>query len=354
MSRISIAVIGTGTWGLKHVSTLASHPDFSLRVACDLDERARAAASAHYVAAGGAGQLATSGELATVLADPRLAAVSIATPAATHVGLATAALAAGKDVLIEKPVAQTLAEVEALAVAAKASPPARIVMAGHLMRYAPAFRQLIASVQVGLIGEVVHCEIERSNNGGVRADEDVIWSLGTHDLSLLAAMLGQAPETIEASNVALDEPTKTLAQVALRLAYANGPTARLFLSRLGGRRVRSWGVRGTGGQLAVVSDEHGALTVLHAAGAPVEGATPAWQPLPAAQAAGDTPLRQQLTHFARAIATRISPLTDLAEAREVVDAALRAQHAARAAYARKWPGSDVAGADAGAAANTTP
>ena len=166
MSRISIAVIGTGTWGLKYVATLAGHPDFSLRAACDLDERARAAAAAHFAAAGGAGQLATTGELDAVLADPRLTAVVIATPAATHVALATAALAAGKDVLIEKPVAQTLAEVETLAAAAKAQAPARMVMAGHLMRYAPAFRQLMAAVHVGLVGDVVHCEIERSNDGG--------------------------------------------------------------------------------------------------------------------------------------------------------------------------------------------
>ncbi len=349
MSRISIAVVGTGAWGLKYVATLANHPDFALRVACDRDEGARAAASAHYAAAGGVGQLATNADAAAVFADPRLAAVVIATPAATHVALAAAALAAGKDVLIEKPVARALADVELLAAAATAQAPARIVMAGHLMRYAPAFRQLIALVHVGLIGEVVHCEIERSNNGGVRGDEDVIWSLGTHDFSLLAAMLRQAPEAIEASNVALDDATKTLAQVALRLGYPTGPTARLFLSRLGGRRVRSWGVRGTAGQLAVVCDERGALTTLHAAGEPIEGGTPAWQPLPAAQAAGDTPLRQQLTHFARAIATRISPLTDLAEAREVVDTALRAQAAAHAAYARKWPGG---GGDPGA--STTP
>lgn len=361
MSRLGVALIGAGQWGGNYVATLAGMPEFALRVVCDRDGAARAGVMARYAAAGGQGTVATVAELGDVRLDNGIDVVIVATPAALHVSHALAALGAGKDVLIEKPVAQSLAELEALAAAADAAAPsARICMAGHLMRFAPAFRQLVAVVRDGLIGDVVHCEIERSTDGGVRADEDVVWSLGTHDLSLLQAVMGGPPRAVEASNVAMDRATGTLTQVALRMEYglngasaagAAGPaktaTARLFVSRLTGKRVRTWGVRGTRGQLAVVADERGALTTLYAAmdaaavaasaAAPTPAPTPAWQPLPTAQAGGDTPLRLQLAHFARAVITRVPPLTDLREARLVTEAALAAREAALAAYAKTWP-----------------
>src|SRR5690606_8987313 len=123
----------------------------------------------------------------TLLADDSLDALVIATPAATHTELALAALAANKHVLVEKPVALSLADGRRLADAARAS--SRIALAGHLLVHHPAVAALRELVRSGDLGALHYVHATRANLGRIRTDESALWSFGPHDLSVLDVVL---------------------------------------------------------------------------------------------------------------------------------------------------------------------
>src|SRR5690349_17350775 len=101
---IGIAVVGAGYWGPNLVRNAQATPRMRLRYLCDLDvERARAVLGPYST-------VPVTPSLDDVLADPEVDAVAIATPAGTHVEVALAALEAGKHVLVEKPLASSLAD----------------------------------------------------------------------------------------------------------------------------------------------------------------------------------------------------------------------------------------------------
>jgi predicted dehydrogenase len=178
---IGVAVVGAGYWGPNLVRTALATPDLWLKWLCDLDlERARAVLGYQTTAR------ATS-SYEKVLDDPEVAAVAIATPAATHFELVSAALAAGKHVLVEKPLTASSAEAEKLiALARKAQ---LVLMCDHTYCYTPAVRRLREIVRGGEIGDIQFVDSVRINLGLVQPDVDVLWDLAPHDLSILDFVL---------------------------------------------------------------------------------------------------------------------------------------------------------------------
>jgi predicted dehydrogenase len=187
-----VAVIGAGYWGPNLVRNLAASAEFELRWVCDLDaDRARSALGPMS-----AGRVTTSVE--DVLADPEVAAVAVATPAASHLEVAGAALAAGKHALVEKPLASSYNE--ALSLVEEADRRGLTLMCDHTYCYTPAVGKIREVVHSGLLGDVQYVDSVRVNLGLVRRDCDVLWDLAPHDLSILDFILpeGCRPQAVAA------------------------------------------------------------------------------------------------------------------------------------------------------------
>ncbi len=193
---MNLAVIGIGHWGRNLVRNYAALG--VLRAACDVDPERRAALAE---AADGFDILA---EPETVLADPAIDAVAIASPAATHGALVAAALEADKHVFVEKPLCLDLGEARRLEAAAEAR--GRVLMVGHMLLYHPAFRALRRILAEGTLGELRYIYSTRLSLGRIRREENALWSFAPHDISMILALAGRMPEVVTANGEAYLRP----------------------------------------------------------------------------------------------------------------------------------------------------
>src|SRR5208283_3530112 len=122
-----------------------------------------------------------------VFNDPAVAAVAIATPVDTHFKLATAALRAGKHLLLEKPMTRTTAEADSLLALAAAQK--RVLMVDHTFLFTPAVRQIKQRLEKGELGELYLVDSVRINLGLIQRDVNVLWDLAPHDLSIILHVL---------------------------------------------------------------------------------------------------------------------------------------------------------------------
>ena len=189
-NRISFAVIGCGRWGRNHVRTLLQVEGAELRYVCDSDAAALAALP----------QLPSTTEKidlpARAFEDATLDAVVVATPAVTHYQLAQQALAAGKHVLVEKPLALYVDEAEALV--AQARQENRKLMVGHVLLYHPAIQKIRQLIEANELGRLQYLYSNRLNLGSIRSEENILWSFAPHDLSVLQYLIGAQPIHIDA------------------------------------------------------------------------------------------------------------------------------------------------------------
>jgi predicted dehydrogenase len=173
-----------------------------------------------------------------VLADPDVAAVAIATPAATHFDLVRAALEAGKHVLVEKPLTSTVAEGRKLADLAQQNH--RVLMCDHTYCYTPAVQRIRQLVRHDEIGDIQFIDSVRINLGLVQPDVDVLWDLAPHDLSILNFVL---PEDVYPVAVAAHtaDPLRTgracLAYLSVWLS--NGALAHVHVNWLSPTKIRT-------------------------------------------------------------------------------------------------------------------
>jgi predicted dehydrogenase len=238
MSSIGLAVIGAGYWGPNLVRVALASPEFHLRWLCDLDENRAREVLGRYTAV----MPTTSYE--TVLSDPSVGAVAIATPAATHFDLVRAALEAGKHVLVEKPVTTSAADGEKLVSLARES--GLTLMCDHTYCYTPAVQRIRELVQSGEIGEVQFVDSIRVNLGLVQPDVDVLWDLAPHDLSILDFIL---PEDVTPVAVAAhtSDPVKAgracLAHLSVWLS--TGALAHVHVNWLSPTKVRTMVIGGS-------------------------------------------------------------------------------------------------------------
>lgn len=178
---MGVAVVGAGYWGPNLVRNLGAHPRCDLRRVCDRDlDRAVAAVGRHST-------VGVTDQLDKVLDDASVEAVAVATPAATHGEVVTACLEAGKHVLVEKPLASSVAEGRALVAAAEAHD--RVLMCDHTYCYTPVVRRIRDLIHGGELGEIHYVDSVRINLGLVQRDVDVFWDLAPHDLSILDVVL---------------------------------------------------------------------------------------------------------------------------------------------------------------------
>lgn len=301
-----IAVIGCGQWGQNHVRTLAGLG--ALAAVADRDgERSRALAERFGVEA-------LDPEAA--IGDRTIDAVVLALPAAAHGPLARLALAAGKDVLIEKPIALDPEDAQATAEAARTF--GRLLMVGHLMRFHTGFRELARLVAVGRIGRLRHIQSNRQGLGRF-IGMDALWDLAPHDLSMALHLAGEAPHRIETVRRTVLSDATDIADIAL--TFPSGLTAGIHVSRVSPYRDRRLSVVGTEGMLVLDDLEaDGKRLAFYAHEVRREGsafafraAEPDYLPF-----LSEPPLEAELRHFIRCIETREPPETGALEAVETV------------------------------------
>ena len=216
-----VAVVGVGYWGKNLARNFAQLG--ALHTVCDGH-----APTLEKIAAQHRPVRATQ-RYEDVLREPEIAGVVLATPAARHYEHARAALLAGKDVFVEKPLA--LNERDGRALLELARERERILMVGHVLEYHPAVRLLMELVARGELGALRYVYSNRLNLGKVRTEENILWSFAPHDISIILSLLGADPEVVTASGG--EYLTHGVADVTVsNLAFPNGVRAHIFVSWL--------------------------------------------------------------------------------------------------------------------------
>lgn len=185
-ARTHVAVVGYGYWGSKHVRVLSSLPGVAVTVV-DSDSAQLARAADDYPAASLYGSLDE--------AIDQVDAVVVATPPAQHGRAALTALEAGRAVLVEKPLATSVAEAELLVETAAEQD--AVLMTGHTFEYNPAVRELKRIIRSGALGRILHIDTARLNLGKYQSDVNVIWDLAPHDISIVAYLLDEIPASVD-------------------------------------------------------------------------------------------------------------------------------------------------------------
>ena len=232
---VRVGVAGLGYWGPNLARNLAALPDCELAWLCDADPAVLQRVGARHPRA------RTTAELGDLLSDAALDAVVLATPVPTHADIAEQVLNAGKHCFVEKPLALTVVDAERAVAAARER--GRILMVGHLLEYHPGVTVLKQIADSGELGEIHYVYGNRLNLGKLRADENALWSLGAHDVSVLLHLLGEEPHEVEARG----ESYMRLGiedVVFCFLRFPSGRAAHLHLSWLDPHKERRFTVVG--------------------------------------------------------------------------------------------------------------
>jgi predicted dehydrogenase len=284
-----VAHAGVGGWG-KNVARVVGELA-ALAWVVDRDEARQAEYAARYP------QARVSGSFEDALADDSVDAVTIATPVPTHYALARQALEAGKHVFVEKPPAMRGAEMAELV--ALAEERKLILMPGHLLLYHPGVLKLKELIDAGELGEVRVIYGNRQNLGIVRTNENALWSLGVHDLSVILYLLGEDPEVVTAQGRGFVTPGVEDV-VFCYLRFPSGKIAHMHLSWLDPHKMRRMTVVGSE-KMAVFDDMEAERKVtLYEKRAAADGAHTG--DIHSLKIASTEPLRLECEHFLRLVA----------------------------------------------------
>lgn len=230
-----LALAGAGGWGRNVARSLRRLRGADLHTVCDRDR-----SSLDKLDDLGP-ETVRAEDFVRVLRDREVDAVIVATPPHTHHELAARALEAGKDVLVEKPLATRVADAEDLVGLAARN--GRVLMVGHLLLYHPAVRRLRALVERGDLGEIHYLHSRRVNLGVIRREENALWSLAPHDVATAIHLLGELPSTVTAQGAAyVDRGVEDVAFA--QLSFPSGRMASLHVSWLDPHKERKLTVVG--------------------------------------------------------------------------------------------------------------
>jgi predicted dehydrogenase len=301
-----VGIVGLGYWGPNIARNLAAIGSCELTWCCDADDASRARwQHAHPDAR-------FTAEFDDLLADSELDAVAITTPVPSHAELAERALEAGKHCFVEKPLAQDAASAGRIAVLADDR--GLVLMVGHLLSYHPGVRQLADLIGRGELGEVYYLYSQRVNLGKLRADENALWSLGAHDVSVLLELAEGNPREVSARGEAcVRHGVEDVVFAYIR--FDTGMAAHLHLSWLDPHKMRKITVVGSE-RMATLDDMalERKLTIWdkgfdlsgESYGEYITRSGAVWSPaVPAVE-----PLRLEMEHFLECVRTRERPRTD--------------------------------------------
>ncbi len=318
---VRIAVIGGGYWGKNLVRNFAEMGNLGAIV------ENNPATAAELVAKHGAQSVAFD----AVLSDPTVHGVAIALPAEMHFDAAKKALLAGKHVFVEKPIALEVKDAEELH--ALAQQLNLRLMVGHLLQYHPAYIKLKQVIAEGLIGKIQYIYSNRLAMGKLRQEEDVLWALGPHDLSMVLGLTGADPVDVTAFGANTLNP-HIADHAHVQMTFQNGVRGHVFVSWLHPIKEQRFVVVGDKGMIVFEDSQadpvnklmHYANTVSWVNGAPLEVKGEA-RSIPFERS---EPLRNECTHFVQTIASGETPRTDGVEGLRVLNVLARASAAMKA------------------------
>jgi UDP-2-acetamido-3-amino-2,3-dideoxy-glucuronate N-acetyltransferase len=317
-----IAVVGSGYWGRNLVRNF--HELGALAAVVESDEGRLAAIRRQY-----GPSIQTHRNLEPVLADGEIDGVTVATPAATHEALAAEAIMAGKDVMVEKPLALDVAGGKRLVELAEGHD--RILMVGHLLWYHPAVLLLKEAMESGRLGPIRYIYSNRLNFGKFRTEENILWSFAPHDISVILGLLDEMPDKVTAAGGSY--LNQGVSDVTLStFSFPGGTKAHVFVSWLHPYKEHRLVVIGADMMASFEDHPHGASLRLYDHEVDWDGGTPAASksepievPVPTTE-----PLRAECAHFLACVANRNRPRTDGAEGVRVLQVLEQCQAALNA------------------------
>lgn len=233
---VNIALVGLGYWGPNVLRNLQELEEAEVSYVCDLRREPLAHALRRYPT------LRAIRDLDSVLSDPTVEAIALCTPVATHYALAARALAAGKHVFVEKPLASSSGEALELIEAADAAD--LVLMPGHTFLYSPPVTLSRELIQSGQLGEIYFITTSRVNLGLHQPDVSVVWDLAPHDFSILRYWLDEVPTRVSAlSRSCMVEGTADVAFIDLE--YSSGTIAHVEIAWLAPGKLRRTAVVGS-------------------------------------------------------------------------------------------------------------
>lgn len=238
-------IIGVGHWGPNVARNVAQHPRAELTWVCDRDKEAL-----ERIRGGLTAKCPCTADSRDLLEDDNLDAIVIATPSATHFGLAKAALEAGKHVLCEKPLAVETAEAEELCALAERG--GLKLMVGHTFLFNNSVLKIKELIESNQVGELYYLVSTRTHMGLVRNDVSVMWDLAPHDVAMMNFLTGLLPERVSAVGarpLALKFPDVAF----IHLFYPNELVGAIQVSWLDSHKERLLRVIGDKGQ-AIFND----------------------------------------------------------------------------------------------------
>lgn len=316
-TRIRAALVGVGGWGSNILRALLALDSVRLTHICDSNPERVRSLSAQQPG------IACTEEYGALANNPEIDAVLIATPAATHAAIAEAFFAAGKAVFVEKPLTLSMSDADGLFQLAQKDP-ARPLMVGHLLIYHPATAMIKDIIGSGDLGDIYYIYTKRLNLGVVRQDENVLWSLAPHDISILIHLMGGPPEAVSAHGGAyLNRKVEDVA--FMTLFFSDGRMGEIHVSWLDPNKERRTVVVGSRKMLVFDDMEATEKIRIYDKGAQVKAAADFARsisirhgdihiPLVAAQ----EPLMVEVRHFIDCVREKKTPNTDVVQGRQVV------------------------------------
>ena len=316
--NLKVAVIGSGYWGRNLVRNF--YELGALALVCDRNLESLQEIKKLYP------EIAVTTSMEQVLADEGIAAVAIATPAEMHYQMVCKALAAGKDVFVEKPLCLTADYGEDLVRRAKAAD--AILMVGHLLWYHPAVLKIKEMIDTGFLGRLQYIYSHRLNLGKIRREENILWSFAPHDISVILGLVNELPSLVTAGGGNYLNPE--IADVTVsQFGFPSGVRAHIFVSWLHPFKEQRLVVVGDR-RMVVFNDTEPEDKLL------VYPHTIEWHGIEAVPCKGEAekitlprvePLKEELSHFLDCLATRKEPRTNCEEGLRVLRVLERCQQA---------------------------
>jgi UDP-2-acetamido-3-amino-2,3-dideoxy-glucuronate N-acetyltransferase len=297
----AVALVGCGYWGRNIARNL--HQLGALRWVVDESAQVLAAVKAGYDG------VKTTRDLRRVLGDAAVRAVALASPASLHHEMAKAALMAGKDVFVEKPLALRIEDAQELVELARSRK--RVLMVGHILEYHPAILKLQELVEAGELGELHYVYSNRANLGKVRHEENILWSFAPHDIDVILLLMGSLPEWAMTSGQSYLR--HDVADVTMTcLGFPGKARAHVFVSWLHPQKEQRLVVIGSR-KMAIFDDvvKDGKLRLFDKGIDMKDGRPVVRQISESTLFFPETePLREELRHFLDCVRTRQKPRTD--------------------------------------------
>jgi predicted dehydrogenase len=316
---VQIAQIGVGYWGPNLLRNLVSNKKSKVSAVVDLSPERRDYVRGLYPA------VTVTDNVDDVLNDPGVEAVVIATPVATHFDLAMRALAAGKHIFIEKPMARSVAEVDEIGKLAVQKD--RVAMVGHTFLFNSAVRYVKKMIDSGELGDIRYIYSQRLNLGKIRSDVDALWNLAPHDISIIQYWLGD-PKPLSVVRIGADYVQEKIDDVVfMNIMYPKKIMANIHVSWLDPQKIRSMVVIGSK-KMLVYDDMADEKIAIYDKGIDRKASGSSKQSPVFDHRSGDVllpkidfkePLKVELDHFIDCIQNGTKCLTGVDHARTVVE-----------------------------------